>query len=169
MSKFVRKLTSEELEKLTKLAKSRAEPAGLVQRARLVLRSSRRETVPRIAAAEGVSKETVRKWHNRFNSQGIEGLKDKEGRGRPCIYSKEICQQIVALGIVSPRQLGQDFDVWTQERFRRYLKEQKGISISRTQVGRILKREGIRLNAFGRGPGRGKSMRPRLGKQATFY
>ncbi|MBI2577580.1 MAG: helix-turn-helix domain-containing protein [Candidatus Wildermuthbacteria bacterium] len=148
---------------LTKLAGSRTAPASLVLRARLVVRSFKRETVPNIAAAEGVSDITVRKWHGRFNAMGLEGLKDKGGRGRPKKYDRA---EIVSLARKHPSEVGESFQYWTLIRLEQYLNK-SGWPIGRSQIRRILIAAKVRWQSSSRT--RGKNKRPSLGRQATFY
>jgi hypothetical protein len=53
-----------------------------VLRARIVLRRAEGFREADVAAALGVSLPTVSLWSGRFELQGLEGLKDRPGRGR---------------------------------------------------------------------------------------
>src|ERR671920_1879053 len=83
----LRDLTAEERSAVEALARSRTAPARRVERARIVLRASRGETPPSIAAALGVSAETVRSRIRRFNAEGLAALEDHGRSGRPPTYS----------------------------------------------------------------------------------
>src|ERR687892_370151 len=76
-------LSEDERMQLTSLARSRSLPAGLVQRANLVLACA--EGVPNSAVAErfGVTNATVGKWRQRFVTLRIAGLHDELRPGKP--------------------------------------------------------------------------------------
>ena len=52
-------------------------------RAAIVLRRGEGITQEQVAEQLGVSKACVNKWSQRFEREGLEGLKDRKGRGRP--------------------------------------------------------------------------------------
>ena len=58
-------------------------PAGLARRGRIILLLADGVTITDIAAAVGMSRRHIYKWVQRFVQQGLEGLHDKPGRGRP--------------------------------------------------------------------------------------
>src|SRR5262249_5797312 len=78
-------LSEDERMQLTSLARSRSRslPAGLVQRASLVLACA--DGVPNSAVARrfGVTNATVGRWRLRFVDQGIAGLHDERRPGKP--------------------------------------------------------------------------------------
>jgi putative transposase len=76
-------LSEDERMQLTSLARSRSLPAGLVQRASLVLACD--DGVPNSAVAKrfGVTNATVGKWRRRFVEQRIAGLHDELRPGKP--------------------------------------------------------------------------------------
>ena len=75
--------SEDERMQLTALARSRSLPAGLVQRASLVLACA--DGVPNSAVAKrfGVTNATVGKWRRRFVEQRIAGLHDELRPGKP--------------------------------------------------------------------------------------
>ena len=85
----VRPLTDAEHRTIHRLAKSRTEPARLVERAQMVRRAARGEALGAIATALGCNVETVRLWGKRFNAQGLDGLHDRPRAGRPPTYTAE--------------------------------------------------------------------------------
>src|SRR2546429_1972603 len=62
------------------LSKTGSQRDGL--RARIVLRRAEGAREADVAGALGVSLTTVSTWSRRFELQGLEGLKDRPGRGR---------------------------------------------------------------------------------------
>ncbi len=63
-------------------------------RLRIVILALRGRTAPEIARALGVSRRTVQSWVARRNDEGIDGLADRPGRGRPCRLSEQQQQQL---------------------------------------------------------------------------
>ena len=76
-------LSSGQGEQLESIASSRSLPAGLVNRARMVLRSAAGKTNQRSADQLGLSPATVGKWRRRFLQQEVTGLQDELRPGRP--------------------------------------------------------------------------------------
>ena len=72
----------DELE-LQRLLRSSTAPAGLVQRARIVLLAAEGRTNTAIAGLVGVSRPTVISWRSRYEAAGIAGLHDEDRSGRP--------------------------------------------------------------------------------------
>jgi Helix-turn-helix domain len=64
-------------------------PAGLARRGRIILLLADGVTITDIAAAVGMSRRHSYKWVQRFLQQGLEGLQDKPGRGRPLDLSDQ--------------------------------------------------------------------------------
>src|SRR5918912_2572257 len=98
----LRDLTAEEASAVKALARSRTAPAQRVERARLVWRASRGETPPSIAAALGVSAETVRRRIRRFNAEGLAALEDHHRSGRPTTYSADAVATVIAAALTRP-------------------------------------------------------------------
>lgn len=63
-------------------------------RLRAVILALRGRTAPEIAEALGVGRRTVQQWVARYNAEGIGGLDDRPGRGRPCRLSDDQLQQL---------------------------------------------------------------------------
>ena len=136
--------TAEEASAVEGLARSRTASARRVERARIVWRASRGETPPAIAAALGLSAETVRRRIRRFNAEGLAALEDRHRSGRPATYAPDAVAAVVAAALSSPRRLGLPFASWTLDRLAAYLLEQGGIAMRRSRIDEILLREGLR-------------------------
>jgi transposase len=126
------------------LSLPRTAPARRVERARVVWRASRGETPPTIAAALGLSAETVRRRIRRFNAEGLAAFDDHHRSGRPATYSTDEVAVVIAAALTSPRRLGLPFASWTLDRLAAYLLEHKGIAMRRSRIGEILLKEGLR-------------------------
>lgn len=140
----VREWTEEEGKRIKQLAHSRTEPARLVERARIVLWRWEGKRVVQIAEELRVCDRTVRRWIERFNAQGVEGLQDVGRVGRPPTYTQQERSEAVAASLTDPRSLGLPFGSWTLDRLEAYLGEEKGIPIKRARISEILRAEGLR-------------------------
>ena len=75
------RLTPTERQTLLVWQRATAIPAGLARRGRIILLLADGVTITDIAAAVGMSRHHIYKWVQRFVQQGLEGLRDKPGRG----------------------------------------------------------------------------------------
>ncbi|HEV8495632.1 MAG TPA: IS630 family transposase [Gemmatimonadaceae bacterium] len=81
--RFEIRLSELERAQLGALANSRALPHGLVQRARIILRSADGEMNATIAADLGMTEQGVGLWRKRYHAKGLAGLYDAPRSGRP--------------------------------------------------------------------------------------
>jgi transposase len=140
----LRQATTEEERQLEKWSRSGKTEQRLARRARIIL--LKLVGTPTTSVAERVTcdPDTVACWVKRFNEQGINGLKDKAGRGRKRDYSEMQRGEMVITAKTSPEQLGLPFGYWSLRRLVDYLHQQKGLAVSRAQLARILEAEGLR-------------------------
>ena len=75
-------LTPEERNTLKAWQRSTTIPAGRAKRGRIILLLADGVPVSHIAATVGIGRRSVYKWVSRFLQNRIEGLTDKQGRGR---------------------------------------------------------------------------------------
>jgi len=159
MPKLLRARTPEDAEverKIHKLARSRHAPADWITRARIVSLSWRGLRITTIAEELGCHPQTVRRRLHRFNTEGIEGLADRAGAGRKPRITEEERSKIIALVAKDPpgRLLTESDGVlraedetkaayWTLDALAEAAQEM-GIEVGRSQVRRILLREGVR-------------------------
>ena len=143
----VRELTGEERAKVERLARSRAAPARLVGRARIIELAVEGQTAPAIARRLGIAEPAVRLWLRRFNAGGLAGLEDAPRSGRPPTYTESQRGRVIAAARALPPKPDSG-EVpptchWTLGRLAAELNKQ-GLPIRRSQVRRILKAEHIR-------------------------
>src|SRR5712692_9031130 len=95
-------LSAEQRTVLETWSRSRVLPRRQVLRADIVLLAS--EGIPNetIVKRLGTSKPTVLLWRRRFQEEGLEGLEEAEGRGRPAIYDQAVAERVVALTMSPP-------------------------------------------------------------------
>jgi transposase len=140
----VREMTSEEVEVVQRLARSRTESARLVERAKMVWLSRQGRRVGQIAAELNLCHETVRTWLRRFNADGMAGLQDAPRPGIPPKYTAAQVGEVLAAALTHPQELGLPFNCWTLDRLETYLNEVKGITLKRSRIDELLLAEGLR-------------------------
>jgi transposase len=82
--------------------------------------------------------ETVRHWLQRYQEQGVSGLRDAPRSGRPRRADAAYRAALEQAVSTPPRELGLGFDVWTSARLARYLAEQTGVQLSDGWVRALL-------------------------------
>jgi transposase len=140
----LRALTAEERRELERLARSRAEEARLVQRAKIVLGLADGARPSQVADRVGVGRAAAYEWLHRFNAEGLKGLTDHPRPGRPPTYTPAQRAEVIAAALTRPADLGLPFASWTLDRLQTYLSEHKGVAIKRTRIDEILIAEGLR-------------------------
>jgi transposase len=149
-----------EEKKIRKLAGARHAPADWIRRARMIVLSRQGLHTTAIAAEPGCHPQTVRERLTRFNAEGPDGLGDQPIPGRPRRLTEDERSQIIALARAAPpgrlvrdaagdlapavsRPPQQRPGGWTLDTLTQVARE-AGIDIKRSQVRRILLREGVR-------------------------
>jgi len=140
----VREMSKEEREQLESWSRSRRAEKRLVERAAIVLRRAAGEKSVKIAQELGLETDSITRWVKRFNESGLDGLKDREGRGRKPNYSEAERGQMLLIAQTKPEQFGLAFGYWSLNRLRNYLNDASGLGVSRAQLARILEAEGLR-------------------------
>ncbi|WP_086975715.1 IS630 family transposase [Archaeoglobus fulgidus] len=93
-------------------------------------------TVPQAAKEVGVSKVIGYVWLERWNKQGLEGLKPNYGGGRPSELSDEQKEEL--------KSILKERDNWTTKEVRELIKENFGVEYSLRHVSRLLKSFGMK-------------------------
>ncbi len=147
---------AEEQLKVCKLASSRHAPGDWIFRARIVSLSWQGLRTARIAAELGCHPQTVRRRLHRFNTEGIDGLGDRSGTGRKPRLSEAERSRIISLVAIDPpgrlaRGAGGELEARNEEKEAHWTLDaltvaarERGITVGRSQVRRILKAEGVR-------------------------
>jgi transposase len=146
----------DEERKIRKLAGARHAPADWILRARMITGSWAGKHVTAIAAELGCHPKTVRVRLHRFNTEGLDGLGDRPIAGRPPRLTEDDRSRIIALvGQPPPGRpvRGDDGQLaaadeagppeWTLDSLTDVARA-AGIDVHRSQVRRILLREGVR-------------------------
>ncbi len=139
-----RPITEEERIALEQLKRSQTAEARLVERAKMVLMVHGGQRPVDVAAKLDRTAATVYSRLKRFDEEGLAGLEDKPKSGRKPTYSETERGQVIALARTDPQKLGLPFGNWTLDRLVAYLRENDQIGMSRAQLARVLKAEGLR-------------------------
>jgi len=145
MPKYVklRSLTKEEREKLARISRSRKAEQRMVERAAIILMLDKGEKPQEVARNLGGSHPMIYQWLHRFNELGLIGLEDRARPGRSLTYDEKERGRMIATALTRPDKLGLEFGYWTLDRLVGYVNEELSIAISRSQLGAILKAEGL--------------------------
>ena len=92
----------------------------------------------------GTSFKQILNWAHRFEVAGIEGLKDKEGRGRKSRLSElQISELKKSLTESSPLDFGYNTATWTGAIIIEYVIKQFKVTYRKTQIYNLLKAMGF--------------------------
>lgn len=128
-------LTQEEKEILTCTINSQKAEQRMVQRSKVILLANQGKTMEEISKETSLSSQNISKWRLRFEKIGLEGLKDKKGRGVKPTISPEDQTMVVALACSKPES----------GKLRRSQRDiAKEIKISQGSVHKILKRTDLK-------------------------
>ena len=131
---------------LKKVVQTATAPFRLVQRARAILLAAKGWTNADIARAIGWDIRTVRRWRQRFATDPrLKTIDDLPRSGRPPSVAPETHAKLISLACDRPE--GVPFrNVWTQATLRVALREETGVDLSVSEVGRILRAAELRLH-----------------------
>jgi transposase len=106
------------------LAQSRSAAAGRVQRAEILQRYNRGETVSSIAAALRTNRPKVERCISKALQLGVRmAMKDLPGRGRPPSLSAEARAWVVSLACQKPKELGYAQELWTTRLLAKHVRK----------------------------------------------
>ena len=127
-------LTDSERSELEGWTRRRTSAAGLALRARIVLAAADGGTNTELAARLGLDRATIRKWRNRFNEYGCDGLLDEPRPGRPRLVGDE---QIEALITATLETTPPNATHWSTRSMAEHL------GLSQTMVSRVWRAFGL--------------------------
>jgi transposase len=122
---------------LQRRARSKAEPARVAQRARIVLLAERGLTGPQIAERVGCSEPTVVLWRDRYARWGLAGLADAPRSGGPVrVMTPEVQAEILAVTVTPPPEaLGErGLTHWSARRLADWLVRHRDIRVSHDSI-----------------------------------
>lgn len=113
------------------------------RRAQAILLSSQGYSTSQISEITGVWAKTVRAWLDRFETEGVVGLKDQVHPGRPRKLTDEVKQVLEESAHQEPASFGYSYNNWTLEHLRRHLRLSLGVRLSLSSVHNGLEQQGI--------------------------
>jgi transposase len=128
---------------LERRARSKAEPARVAQRARIVLLAERGLTGPQIAERVGCSEPTVVLWRGRYARSGLAGLDDAPRSGGPVrTMTRQVQAEVLAATVTPPPEALRERGVthWSARRLSDWLARHKGIRVSHDAIARLWRR-----------------------------
>src|SRR6516165_2011901 len=101
-------------QRLLEISRSRTEPTGRVERARIILAYLEDPSAYAVARVIGVTQQTVSRCLERAAELGvIEALDDRPRAGRDPVITPEAKTWLVALGCQKAKELGYAHELWT--------------------------------------------------------
>ena len=152
MALHMRPLTDDERTKIERLTHAQTAPVRLARRARIIALAATGLSVPTIAVQVQQSEACVRRWIERFNAAGLEGLDDAPRSGRPRTYPEDAYSRVIAKARELPPKPAEGEEEkeevpptchWTLDRLQAELAKE-GLPIKRSQIRRLLKAEHIK-------------------------
>lgn len=133
-------LTLEKQENLQKALK-REENGDIRERILILLLMNDGKTQSEIANFIGCSKNKVCYWCVHADPDNLESLKDERMKGNHQKATEKYIEILLETVEKEPQELGYEFGRWSAQRLATYLEEKTGISLSGSQVRRILARK----------------------------
>jgi transposase len=144
MTLHVRPISDDEQKKIERLTHAQTVPVRLARRARIIALAATGLSVPAIAVQVQQSAKCVRRWIERFNAAGLDGLDDAPRSGRPRTYPEDVYSHVIAKARGLPPKPAEGAVPptchWTLDRLQTALAKE-GLPIKRSQIRRILKTE----------------------------
>jgi len=129
----------EDIMKMRKILRGWSQAYALVKRVMIVLLLFMGLSVSEVSRQTKVSRTIVRKWAERYNSEGIKGLNDSSRKGRPPVFNAEIAMHIIKIACEMPEMRGRSLDKWDCREIAEELIRTKVVtSISDESIRRIL-------------------------------
>src|SRR5487761_2704660 len=117
-------LNADQLSELQQLSQSRTAPLREAQRAQMVCRYHKGETITGISRAMGITRKSVRKWIDKALAMGPQAaLKDAYHRPRPPGITEEARAWVVHLACAKPKELGYAAELWTRRTLAEHIRK----------------------------------------------
>lgn len=101
------------------------------------------KTPAEVARTVGAPRQTVYRWHDVLNADGIDALRDMSKGGRPAqLGAGELSRLYVAL-LEGPEMHGFTTPLWTLKRVRLWIEREFGVRYSEVHVWRLLGQLGL--------------------------
>lgn len=133
------KLTTEELGTI-KEAMNHARQPEVRQRAAAIHLLHKGHSAQNVADMLAVSVGSIYSWHDRWQKEGIEGLRNRPKSGRPTKADDNYRQVLEEALEKEPKDYGYAFGFWTADRLREHMRQQTGIALSNRRFRALLKK-----------------------------
>jgi transposase len=139
-------LTKDMRESLERVLRASTAPIRLVFRARIILLASEGKSHYAIVRMLNTTFSTVRKWVYRFiQSQNLESLEDAHRSGRPTVILAVAKCEVMKFACSEPKAIRPDLgNVWTIRSLQDCVEKSIGVSISKSEINRILSSNDLR-------------------------
>lgn len=130
-------------QRLALKAMSRCADRAEADRVRAIVLTLDGWTSPRIAEAFGVREDTVRLWRSAFMAGGVEALKARTAPG-PAPLKAEAALRVAETLLGAPVANRPN---WTLPRLAKEIEAREGVSISQSQLSKVLRKKGAFADA----------------------
>ena len=110
-------ISKEAADTMNEWCRSTTLPHGQIMRAKIILQLSEGMTPSEVSVAQRVSPKTVHRWRNRFEDEGVDGLRERPRKGRPTIIDKATVDKVLFL---TTKRIPQKATHWSIELMARY-------------------------------------------------
>jgi transposase len=96
-----------------------------------------------VAQRVGAPRQTVYRWLDVLNDEGIDALRDMSKGGRPAKLDAKQHERLREILLAGPQAAGFGSDLWTLKRVRQTIEKRFGVRYSEVHVWRLLGRLGF--------------------------
>lgn len=98
----------------------------------------------KLSELHNISFKQITNWVHRFEKEGIEGLKDRKGRGRRSALSDGQLERVKELVLKeAPPKYGFQSEKWTGPLLAQWIKKEYGLEYQKAQIYNLLEKVGI--------------------------
>ncbi len=98
----------------------------------------------KLAEIHHISFKQITTWVHRFEAEGLDGLRNRKGRGRKSLLSKEKMQRIKTVVLKElPSDHGYKAIKWTGPLLAEWIESKYGVKYQRAQIYNLLRRLGV--------------------------
>lgn len=138
-------LAASDRHRLKKMAYGHKTPYRDRQRATIVMLAARGHTNNQIAGQTGMHIDTVRRWRDRYATEGMAGLADRKRSGRPPTFTPVQIAEVKALACQLPAEAGAPLSRWSAPELARQAADDGVVdSVSATTVRRWLAQDALK-------------------------
>lgn len=129
--------------KLESLAKKERD-ADQLKRYQVILAMARRLGVSQVHTLTKRARSSIYRIRQHFVAEGIGGLRDRRSERSADNVNEQYLDRLLTLIGEAPRQYDWERSTWTRELLAKQLKQETGIDLHRSHVGRLLQQSDIR-------------------------